>query len=71
MFERKGILFIPVNFWGWLIFAAAVIYAIYNGVQLDSSAHSVSDFLMNLVFSLLIIAAVYSVIAYLTLIKRQ
>jgi hypothetical protein len=71
MFERKGILFIPVNFGGWLIFAAAVIYAIYNGWQLNSSAHSVSDFLMNLLFSLLIIGAVYSVIAYLTLIKRS
>ncbi len=69
MFERKSILFVPVNFGGWLIFAAAIIYAIYNGVQLNI-AHSVSDFLMNLVFSLLIIAAVYSFIAYSTLIKR-
>jgi phosphate/sulfate permease len=71
MFKRKGILFIPVNLGGWLIFAAAVIYAIYNGLQLNGSTHSISDFLMNLVFSLLIIAAVYSLIAYLTLIKKQ
>jgi phosphate/sulfate permease len=70
MFERKGIFFIPANFWGWLILTAAVAYAIYKGIQLDSSTHSVSDFLMNLMFSLLIIAAVYSLIAYLTLIKR-
>jgi phosphate/sulfate permease len=71
MFKRKGILFIPVNFIGWLIFAAAVVYAIYDGVELNNRAHSVSDFLINLVFSLLIIAAVYSSIAYLTLIKRS
>ena len=71
MFKRKGILFIPVNIWGWLIFVAAVAYAIFNGVLLNGSTHSISDFLMNMVFSLLLIAAVYSVIAYLTLINKS
>lgn len=70
MFKRKGILFIPVNFWGWLIFAAALGFAIYNGWLLNSGTHSVSDFLINLLFSWLMIGAVYSLIAYLTLIKR-
>lgn len=70
MFERKGILFIPINFAGWLIFALAVLYAIYNGVKLNNVTHSVSDFLINMVFSLLIIAAVYSLIAYFTLTKK-
>lgn len=66
-FKRKGLYFIPVSIPGWIILACAIIYAVYTGVQLNSSQHSVSDFLMNLVFSLLIIMAIYSLIAYVVM----
>ena len=69
MFKRKGVFFIPVNLGGWLVFASAVCYAVSNGWELNNTTHSVSDFLMNLVFSLLIICGIYSLIAWLTLIK--
>jgi hypothetical protein len=70
MFRRKGVFFIPINLGGWLVFAVAVCYAVYNGWALNNKAHSVSDFLMNLVFSLLIICGIYSLIAWLTLTKN-
>lgn len=65
-FKRIGIFFIPANFIGWIIFIFGLIFAVYSFLDIDSRSHSVSDTLMNFVFMLLIIGAVYSLIAYAT-----
>lgn len=70
LFERRGVFFVPINAGGWLIFSAAICCAVYNAYLLNDSEHSVSDFFINLLFSLLLIGAVYSLVAYLTLKKR-
>jgi hypothetical protein len=51
---------------GWLIMLAGIAYAVYSFLEIDSRSHSVSDTLINFVFRLLIIGAVYSLIAYLS-----
>jgi uncharacterized membrane protein HdeD (DUF308 family) len=65
-FKRNGIFFVPVSLVGWIILLAGVAYAVYTFIDIDSRSHSVSDTLINFVFSLLIIIAVYSLIGYLT-----
>jgi len=65
-FKRIGIFFVPTSIIGWLILLAGFAYAVHVCIDLNSRSHSVSDFLINFVFSLLIIGAVYSLIAYLT-----
>jgi hypothetical protein len=63
-FKRKGIFFAPASIIGWLIFAAAIAYAVYVFIDIDSKSNSVSDTLINFVFNLLIIGAVYSLIGF-------
>jgi hypothetical protein len=70
-FRQSGILFIPTSIMGWLIVLIAFIYTVYTFIDIDSRSHSVSDTLMNFVFNLLIIGAVYSAIAYLAALKRE
>lgn len=70
-FKRTGLLFIPVTAVGWLLMIAGVGFAVYSFIDIDSRSHSVSDTLMNFVFRLLIITAIYSFIAYLTSRKRS
>ena len=65
-FKRIGMFFIPVTFAGWIILLAGLIYAVYIFIDIDSRSHSASDTLINFVFNLLIIGAVYSLIAFLT-----
>jgi len=65
-FKRNGIFFIPAAIPGWIILLAGFVFAIYSFIDIDSRSHSVSDTLMNFVFMLLIIGAVYSLIAYAT-----
>ena len=65
-FKRTGIFFIPTSFFGWLLFLTGLVYAVYLFLDIDSKSHSVSDTLINFVFNLLIIGAIYSLIAYLT-----
>ena len=65
-FKRIGILFIPTSLVGWLIFIGLIFYSIYVFLDIDKSSHSASDTLINFAFNLLIIAAVYSLIAYFT-----
>ena len=65
-FKRTGLLFVPVSAAGWLLITAASAFAVYSFIDIDSRSHSVSDTLMNFVFRLLIIGAVYSLIAYAT-----
>lgn len=65
-FKRIGIFYLPVKLIGWIIFFAAIAYAVYTFIDIDATSHSVSDTLMNFVFSLLIIGAIYSLIGFLT-----
>ena len=65
-FKRIGIFFIPTAIIGWLMLLGSLAYAVYVFIDIDSRSHSVSDTLINFVFNLLIIGAVYSVIAFLT-----
>jgi len=65
-FKRAGIFFLPTSIAGWLILVAGIAFAVYSFIDIDSRSHSVSDTLINFVFMLLIIGAVYSLIAYFT-----
>jgi hypothetical protein len=65
-FNRSGIVFIPRTIIGWIIFLAGAAFAIFKFIEIDKKSHSVSDTLMNFVFNLLIIGAVYTLIAFLT-----
>jgi hypothetical protein len=65
-FKRFGIFFIPKAIIGWLLLLVGLAYAVYVFIDIDSRSHSVSDTLINFVFNLLIIGAVYSLIAFLT-----
>jgi hypothetical protein len=65
-FKRIGLFFIPTSGIGWIILAGSLVFAVYVFIDIDSRSHSVSDTLMNFVFNLLIIGAVYSLIAFLT-----
>jgi len=65
-FKRAGMFFIPISLIGWLLVAAAIAFAVYVFRDIDSRSHSVSDTLINFVFNLLIIIAVYSLIAFLS-----
>ena len=70
-FKRMGIFFIPASVVGWLIAICSCFYAIYVFIDIDSRSHSVSDTLINFGFNLLIIAAAYTLIAYLASHSRQ
>jgi hypothetical protein len=65
-FKRNGIIFIPETIIGWIIFITGAVFSLYKFIEIDKKSHSVSDTLMNFVFNLLIIGAVYTLIAYLT-----
>ena len=65
-FKRTGIFFVPASIAGWLILIAGLAFAVYSFMDIDSRSHSASDTLMNFAFMLLIIGAVYSLIAYAT-----
>jgi hypothetical protein len=69
-FIRKGIIYLPVKIMGWVILAAALGYAVYIFIDIDSHSHSVSDTMINFVFNLLIIGLVYTVIAFFTEVRR-
>ena len=65
-FKRNGIIYVPISKIGWLLLLAGISYAVYIFIDIDSRSHSVSDTLINFVFNLFIIGAVYSFIAFLT-----
>ena len=65
-FKRIGLFFIPASIIGWIILVFGILFAVYSFLDIDGRSHSVSDTLMNFVFMLLIIGAVYSLIGYLT-----
>jgi hypothetical protein len=58
--------FIPVSVAGWILLAGALAYAVYVFMDIDKRSHSVSDTLINFVFNLLIIGAVYTLIGFFT-----
>ena len=70
-FERKGILFFPASIIGWVIAIAAIAYCVYLSIEIDSRSHSVSDTLINFVFNALLVAVVYSIIAFFTSKEKQ
>ncbi len=70
-FKRNGIIFSPTSIIGWIILLIGIAYSIYTFIEIDSRSHSVSDTLINFIFKLLIIIAIYSLIAYLTSSKPQ
>ncbi len=65
-FKRNGLIFVPISIIGWLLLSAGISYAVYIFIDIDSRSHSVSDTLINFLFNLFIIGAVYSFIAFLT-----
>jgi len=65
-FKRIGIFYLPASIAGWAILLAAFAYSVYVFIDIDSRSHSVSDTLINFVFNLLLITAVYSLIAFMT-----
>jgi len=65
-FKRIGIFFLPITIAGWIISMTGLAYAVYAFIDIDSRSHSVSDTLINFLFNLLIIGAVYTLIAFLT-----
>ena len=69
-FKRIGLFWFPVKISGWIIFLAAVGYSVFSFIEIDRVSHSVSDTLMNFVFRLIIIGALYSIIAFITGFKK-
>ena len=65
-FKRIDFLYLPINLMGWLVLLVAIFYVVYTFIDIDSQSHSVSDTLINFVFNLLIIGAIYSLIAFAT-----
>lgn len=65
-FKRIGIFYVPVAMAGWILLVFSFIFAVFSFMDIDGRSHSVSDTMMNFVFVLLIIGAVYSFIAFLT-----
>jgi hypothetical protein len=65
-FKRNGLFFLPASLPGWIILLTGFIYSVYSFISIDRRSHSVSDTLINFVFRLLIVLAVYSLIAWVT-----
>ena len=65
-FKRIGIFFLPTSIVGWLILITGLAYAVYDFIEIDSRSHSASDTLRPFIINLLIIFAVYTLIAWLT-----
>jgi len=70
-FKRTGMFFIPVSIVGWLILLSALICAVYVFITIDNKRHSGSDALINFVFHLIMIGAIYSSIAFFTSRKQN
>ncbi len=66
-FKRVGLFYIPISIIGWIILICGIAYAVNVFIEIDSISHSVSDTLINFVLYLLIIGAIYSLIAFLSI----
>lgn len=69
-FARKGIFFFPSSLPGWIILLASIAFLVWTFIDIDSRSHSVSDTLINFVFNGLIVAVVYSLLAFFTSAKE-
>jgi hypothetical protein len=69
-FSRKGIFFLPASLPGWFTLLAAIAFLVWTFIDIDSRSHSASDTLINFVFNGLIVAVVYSLIAFFTSAKE-
>ena len=65
-FLLRGVIFVPITLPGWLIFLAALAYAVYSFFRIDRISHSVSDTLSNWVFNLFFVLLTYYIVAYFT-----
>lgn len=65
-FIRKGIFFFPSSIPGWVIVLATLALLVWLFIDIDSRSHSASDTLINFVFNALIVAVVYSLVAFFT-----
>ena len=65
-FILRGVIFIPITLPGWVIFLAALAYAVYDFIRLNSYSHSFMDTLSNWVFNLFLVVIVYYIIAWMT-----
>jgi hypothetical protein len=70
-FRLYGLFYVPKNAVAWLILLISIVYAVYSFIDIDSRSHSVSDTLMNFVFRLVIIGAIYTLVAFLTSFRRS
>lgn len=61
-FVRKGMLFFPSSFAGWLVAVFSLIYCVYRFIELDSNSHSASDTLRPFLITVLIVFIIYSLI---------
>ena len=67
-FKRKlyGWGWVPVKWQGWLVLLVFVVVLVWDTIRLNSSQHSVSDFLINLVPQAFILFVILIAICYLT-----
>jgi len=65
LFTRRGFLFLPSSVIGWAVFLGMLAFLIWTFLDIDSRSHSVSDTLINFVFSALLVAVVYSIIGFI------
>ncbi|MBM2845269.1 MAG: hypothetical protein HW407_581 [Bacteroidetes bacterium] len=63
-FVRKGIFFFPSSIPGWIIVLTTLALLVWLFIDIDSRSHSASDTLINFVFNALIVAVVYSLVAF-------
>ena len=70
-FKRDGFFYFPQNFIGGLFSVAAIAFAIYLFVDIDSRSHSASDTLMNCVFNSFLIIVAYLALAFITSQKKK
>jgi hypothetical protein len=65
-FKLYGIFYFPCAISGWLIMITGIIFAIYSFIEIDSKSHSASDTIRPFFIEIIILWAVYSLIAFLT-----
>jgi hypothetical protein len=65
-FKRTGFFYYPVRLPGFLLLLAAISFAVYVFIYIDSRSHSVSDTLRNFFVWLLIIGVLYTFIGWIT-----
>jgi hypothetical protein len=70
-FRLVGLIYLPRSIMGWIILVAALSYAFYVFLDIDSGSHSASDTLINFAFRLVIIAAIYTLTGFLTSRERK